>query len=159
MYLRSSWHGLYGRTVCLVDWVTVVLAVLVVSALDGFDYGCFVESVADLLLLIDLLVIWGQDYLTSVWTGCNGEEELQASGWTHSARLKPFTWVIEKHLNCCIILMLEMNEAIHTLFISLCKLLYFLIVRQIEVLLLPTMTDPAHITHVSSLELVVLVRL
>lgn len=55
--------------------------------------------------------------------------------------------------------MFEMDEAIHTPFIPLRKFPYFLIIRQIEVLLLPTMTDPAHIPHISSFELVVLVRL
>lgn len=59
MYLRSPWSQLPRRTVAFIDWVAVVLAVLVVSALDGLGYGCFVESVADLLLLVDLLVFWG----------------------------------------------------------------------------------------------------
>lgn len=55
--------------------------------------------------------------------------------------------------------MLEMDEAIHITFIPLRKLLNFLIIHQIEVFLLPTVTDPAHIPHISSFELVVLVRL
>lgn len=159
MYLRSSWQGFNSRAVAFVYWVTVVLTILVVSAWDGLVKKCFVEGVADLLLLIDLLAVWREYYLSSVWACCNGEEELQAAGWTHPACLELVSCVVEEHLHCSIIFMLKVNVTIQITYILLRKLPCLLIICQIEVLLLPTVTDPAYITHIPSFELVVRVRL
>ena len=76
MYFRSSWSQFHRRPVAFIDWVAVVLAVLVVAALDCFVDGCLAYCEADFLLLIDLLVIWGKDYLSCVCASCDGVEEL-----------------------------------------------------------------------------------
>ena len=52
----------------------------------------------------------------------------------------------------------EVDEAIHTPFPSFSEIPHFQTIRQIEVLFLPTVADPADIAHVSSFELVILVR-
>lgn len=82
---------------------------------------------------------------------------MYAASGAHSADLKPISFVIEEHSYCIVVLMSEMDEAIRA-WGSLCEIFHFLTIGKIKVLLLPTMTDPANISHISSFELVILVR-